>query len=361
MPGPRADVSPSMSDALKLPPLSVLDLVTVSEGATTASAIADSKRLVDAADRLGYRRYWVAEHHNTELVASTSPAVLLAHLGAGTTRIRLGSGGVMLPNHSPLIVAEQFGLLEAMHPGRIDLGLGRAPGTDPITAAAVRGSLGQRSVEDFPQHVVEVLGLLGERRGQHDAEWLRRIRATPVPGEHVPEVWVLGSSLFGAELAAALGLPYAYANHFGMGANPVSPVEHYRRHYTPSERWPDPHVLMSASVIVADTVEKARRLAMPSRIAQWQIRMAKPTRVQSPEQAAATAASIIDQEVFGRIVGTQVVGPAEQAARQLAELAARTGADELLLAATTFDMQTRLDTLEALASFLPAATGETPA
>lgn len=344
-----------MTVAPALPPLSVLDLVTVSEDATTASAIADSKRLVDAADRLGYRRYWVAEHHNTELVASTSPAVLLAHLGQGTERIRLGSGGVMLPNHSPLIVAEQFQLLEAMFPARIDLGLGRAPGTDPITAAAVRGSLGQRSVEDFPQHVVEVLGLVGERRPEHDADWLRRIRATPAPAEGVaPEVWVLGSSLFGAELAAALGLPYAYANHFGMGANPVSPVEHYRRHYTPSERWPEPKVLMSASVIVAEDMEEARRLALPSRIASWEIRMGRPKRVLSPEHAAETAARIVDRDLFDRIPGTQLLGPAAQVARQLAELAERTGADELLLAATTYDIQTRIDTLEVLAPYLPA-------
>lgn len=341
-----------MTDAPKLPPLSVLDLVTVSEGATTRDAVADSKRLVEAADRLGYRRYWVAEHHNTELVASTSPALLLAHLGAGTERIRLGSGGVMLPNHTPFVVAEQFALLEAMHPGRIDLGLGRAPGTDPITAAAVRGALGNRSVDDFPRHVVDILGLLGER--PLDLEGGARLHATPAPaGDSVPEVWVLGSSLFGAELAAALGLPYAYANHFGMGANPVSPVEHYRRHYTPSERWPEPHVLMSASVIVADDVEEARRLAMPSRIASWQIRMARPTPVQSPERAAETARRIVDQEQFGRVVGTQILGPAEQVARQLAELAERTGADELLLAATTYDIQTRIDTLEALAPFLP--------
>lgn len=338
---------------LRLPKLSVLDLVTVSEGSTSADAIAASKRLVDAADRLGYHRYWVAEHHNTSSVASTSPAVLLAHLGQGTSQIRLGSGGVMLPNHAPLIVAEQFALLEAMFPGRIDLGLGRAPGTDPITAAALRRAPGNEAVERFPEDVFELLGLLGEVRPEHSSEWLRRLRATPVAGCDVPEIWILGSSLYGAELAAKLGLPYSFANHFGMGSNPVSPVEHYRHHFVPSERWPKPHVLMSASVIVADSFEEAKRLAMPSRIAGWQLRMGKLRPVQSPEQAAETASRIVDQELFARVRGTQHLGTAEQVARQLAELAEQTGADELLLAATTYDVEDRIRTLEALAPYLP--------
>ncbi len=341
-----------------LPPLSVHDLITVPSGGTTQGALADAKRLVDAADRLGYKRYWVAEHHNFDFVTSNTPSVILANLGAGTTQIRLGSGGVMLPNHTPFVVAEQFSLLNAMFPGRIDLGLGRAPGTDPITAAAVRGEMTNRSVEQFPEHVLEILGHLGDLRPEHEEEYFRRLK--PIPQKDAinsdelrPEVWMLGSSLYGAELAGKLGLPYSFANHFSMGANPVSPVDHYRRHFQPSARWPKPYVLMSASAIVADTMEEARHLAMPSRVAQYQIRARKVGPVLSPDEAEDFAKRTVDQDLFGRIRGTQHLGPAEKVARELAELAEKTGADELLLAATTHDVQTRIDTLEALAPYLP--------
>ncbi len=197
-------------------PLSVLDLATVSEGRTSADALAATTATARLADRLGYARFWVAEHHNMPAVASTSPPVLIAHLAARTDRIRVGSGGVMLPNHTPFVVAEQFALLEALHPGRIDLGIGRAPGTDQATAAAVRGAAPHLAVEAFPEHLSAVLALLGDERLAPDGTG--GLHATPA-AVTAPEVWMLGSSTYGAQAAAALGLPFAYAHHFAVAAD----------------------------------------------------------------------------------------------------------------------------------------------
>ncbi len=333
----------------------MLDLIPVAEGQSSADAIAASRRLVQRADELGYHRYWVAEHHNTQLVASTTPPVLLAALGAGTRRIRLGSGGVMLPNHAPFVVAEQFAALESLYPGRIDLGLGRAPGTDPFTAAALRRDVSRERVDEFPNDVLELMGFLGDVRDEHDRDVLARLRVTPDAATH-PQIWLLGSSLYGAELAAAYGLPYTFAHHFAMHADPKAAADHYREHFVPSPVLSEPYFMVSVSAIAAETADEATRLALPSRAAMHQIRFGRPTRVLSPEGAAAYANRIQDRSLYDATTGTQLVGTATTVAEGIDRLIERTGADEVILAATTHDVEVRLRTIEALAQLRdPAA------
>src|SRR3954464_11792243 len=240
-------------------PLSVLELATVGSGQTTADALAATVAVAQAADRLGYRRLWVAEHHNMPAVASPSPPVLIAPLAALTARIGVGWGGVMLPNHAPLVVAEQFALLEALHPGRIDLGIGRAPGTDAHTAIALRRDPAALSADDFPQHLLDLLGLLGDRRVEGGLA--EHFAATPA-ARSAPEVVLLGSSGFSAQLAGALGLPFAFAHHFG-GSHTVEAVELYRASFRPSPGLATPYTVVTANVLAAETEEEARRLALP--------------------------------------------------------------------------------------------------
>src|SRR5690606_37706208 len=214
-------------------PLSVLDLASVGRGADPATALQGTPRLAQTADRLGFHRFWVAEHHNMPIVASTSPPVLMAHLAAVTERIRIGSGGVMLPNHPPLVVAEQIALLEALHPGRIDLGIGRAPGTDPVTAAALRRSADALDAREFPQQLLDLMALLGDVR--EGARLHQRFRATPL-ATTFPSIFLLGSSGFSAQLAGILGLPFVQAHHFDMGGTDES-VRLYRMRFQPSQAW----------------------------------------------------------------------------------------------------------------------------
>ena len=323
-------------------PLSVFELATVCSGQSTAEALAATTRLAQAADRLGYARIWVAEHHNMPAVASTNPPVLIAHLAAVTERIRVGSGGVMLPNHAPLVVAEQFALLEALHPGRIDLGIGRAPGTDPQTALALRRDPAALSADDFPQHLLDLLGLLGDERVDGGlAEWFR---ATPAP-QSAPAVVLLGSSGFSAQVAGALGLPFAYAHHFG-GPHTVAAVELYRESFRPSPALDRPYTIVTANVLAAGTDEEARRLALPGQLMRLAIRTNRLRPVPSlaeaeadPERAAAEAMS-----------SNAIVGSAETAVKGLRELAAATGADELMLSASTHGVAERLRSIELIAA-----------
>jgi luciferase family oxidoreductase group 1 len=321
-------------------PLSVLDLATVRAGHSSADALRGTLEIAKTADQLGYARFWVAEHHNMPAVASTSPPVLIASVAAQTSTIRVGSGGVMLPNHMPFVVAEQFALLEALYPGRIDLGIGRAPGTDQATAAALRGSSPQLTVERFPEHLQTVLGLLGDERIEPGPA--ARLCATPEP-ESFPEVWMLGSSIYGAQVAAALGLPFCYAYHFAMGSDVDRALDLYRSGFTPSPRHPEPHVMVSASVIAAATTEQAQYLAGPSRIMAQSLRSGRLGPIVSPETAADLVASGID------LPGTQFAGTAEEVVTGLDELVERTGAHELMLAGTVFDPATRQDTLARIA------------
>ena len=243
-------LEPALFRGMPLPPLSILDLAPIVEGATASDALRNSLDLAQHAERWGYNRFWLAEHHNAVGIASAATAVVIAHVAGGTQTIRVGAGGIMLPNHAPIVIAEQFGTLEALHPGRIDLGLGRAPGTDQLTIQALRRD--PMSADTFPQDVVELQRYLADARpGQ-------LVRATPGAGSNVP-LWILGSSLFGAQLAAALGLPYAFASHFMPDAL-LPALEIYRSTFQPSEQLQEPYAMVGANAIVADDDESARRL-----------------------------------------------------------------------------------------------------
>ncbi|AEV81647.1 alkanal monooxygenase (FMN-linked) [Actinoplanes sp. SE50] len=326
-------------------PLSVLDLATVREGHGSADALRGTIATARAADELGYARFWVAEHHNMPAVASTSPPVLIGAVAAQTGRIRVGSGGVMLPNHMPFVVAEQFALLEALYPGRVDLGIGRAPGTDQATAAALRGVSPHLTVERFPEHLRTVLGLLGDARVAGAAG---RLHATPAP-ETYPQVWILGSSTYGAQVAAALGLPFCYAYHFAIAADVDAALQLYRSGFQPSPGLPEPHVMVSASVIAAETTEEAEFLAGPSRIMALSLRTGRLGPIISPEQAATRELSDLDRQMLHALPGTQYAGTADEVVAGLDALVARTGADELMLAGTVYDPETRRDTLARIA------------
>jgi luciferase family oxidoreductase group 1 len=322
-------------------PLSVLDLATVREGHTSTDALHGTVEIAKTADDLGYARFWVAEHHNMPAVASTSPPTLIAAVAAQTRRIRVGSGGVMLPNHMPFVVSEQFALLEALFPGRVDLGIGRAPGTDQATAAALRGVSPYLTVEQFPEHLQTVLALLSGEGAD------LRLRATPAPTSY-PEVWMLGSSTYGAQVAAALGLPFCYAYHFAMTSDVDGALRLYREGFRPSPRLAEPHAMVSASVIVAETTEEAKFQAGPSRIMALSLRTGRLGPIVSPETAATRELSDVDRAVLDQLPGTQYAGTADEVVAALDELVERTGADELMLAGTVHDPATRQDSLARL-------------
>ena len=324
-------------------PLSVLDLATVREGHGSADALRGTIEIAKAADELGYARFWVAEHHNMPAVASTSPPVLIGAVAANTRHIRVGSGGVMLPNHMPFVVAEQFALLEALYPERIDLGIGRAPGTDQATAAALRGVSPYLTVEQFPEHLQTLLGLLGDERVPDT-----RLMATPA-AETYPEVWMLGSSTYGAQVAAALGLPFCYAYHFAMSSDVDGALRLYRDGFQPSPRYPRPWTMVSASVIAAETTEQAQYLAGPSRIMALSLRTGRLGPMVSPETAAQAELSELDQAMLASLPGTQYAGTAEEVVAGLDALVERTGADELMLAGAVYDPATRRESLARIA------------
>lgn len=338
--------------------LSVLDLLMLRRGDSVRDALGNARELVRLADMLGVARYWVAEHHNSEAIASTSPATVLAYLGEGTERIHLGSGGVMLPNHAPFVIAEQFALLSHMYPGRIDLGLGRAPGTDPITAAAVRGSVTtsdrQDAVNRYPQEVLALAGYLGDVRNPDEAEHFRRLRASadlPQP----PQLWLLGSSNYSAALAGQLGLPFAYANHFAFGSNPRAAFSEYREHFQPSAVCPKPHTLITASVLIADTEDEARFQDLPSRVFRYQLMSGKPEAMLTAAEAAAFAERVVNPQLWFRATGSQYIGPAPRVIEQLAHLVEQTDVDELMVQLGGSDPQVRAHTLRELAPLITAA------
>ena len=323
-------------------PLSVLDLSMVPDGQTSAEALAATTALAQHAEANGCSRIWVAEHHNIETVASTSPAVLMAHLAANTERIRVGSGGVMLPNHAPLVVAEQFALLEALHPGRIDLGIGRAPGTDRATALALRGSASNRDAEDFPRHLIDVMGMLGDPRTEHGL-W-EQFRATP-NHESTPLVILLGSSGFSAQLAGVLGLPFAFAHHFDMGGT-IDAVTIYREYFEPSSILDEPYVLVTATTIAAESTSQAEWLAGPSRLRRYGMRTGQMLPLLSPAEASV-------HEAFPQALGlatSALLGTADEVATGLADLAGRTGASELMLYTPTHGLEERLESLTSIAN-----------
>ena len=335
--------------------LSVLDLVPVPQGATPADALHRALDLARHAEALGYRRYWVAEHHNMVGIASAATSVVIGYIAGGTHSIRVGAGGIMLPNHSPMVIAEQFGTLESLYPGRIDLGLGRAPGTDQRTLRALRRD--PMTADDFPQDVLELQALLGPLQpGQG-------VQAVPGTGLEVP-LWILGSSTFGAQLAGMLGLPYAFASHFAPGSL-MHALAVYRSHFKPSRQLAAPHAMVGCNVIIADTDAEAKRLF--TSIQQSFARMFRGARGQMPPP-------IDDIETFwsreeaaqaSSMLACSFVGSPETVQRGLQEFVARTGADELMVASAIFDQTARLRSYELLAQIQPAlatpsATVRTP-
>jgi luciferase family oxidoreductase group 1 len=329
---------------------SVLDLAVVPEGTTSGAALADTTTLARRAEALGYDRFWVAEHHNAPTIASTSPPVLMAHLAASTSRIRIGSGGVMLPNHPSLVVAEQFAILEALHPGRIDLGIGRAPGTDPATAAALRRSPLGLGAEDFPAELIDLMGLLGDRRREHGA-W-DRFRATPELSSS-PEIVLLGSSAYSAQLAGLLGLRYAFAHHFDVGTaiSTLDAVALYRESFRPSVALDEPYTIVTAGVLAAATVEEAEHLAGPARLAMHALRTGRRMRMMAPDEAAVHP----DLPAASAVPSNRIVGDAASVASGLTSLAARTEADELMISTMTHGLGERIGTLEIVADIWAGA------
>ncbi|HEY6531804.1 MAG TPA: LLM class flavin-dependent oxidoreductase, partial [Acidimicrobiales bacterium] len=297
--------------------LSVLDLVPVARDTTPGQALRRSALLARRAEELGYLRYWVAEHHSMPGIASSSPAVLLAHLGSATEHIRLGSGGVMLPNHSPLVVAEQFGMLEALHPGRIDLGLGRAPGTDQMTARVLRRTMALADGEDFPQQLAELVAFLeGSFPEDHP---FHSVKAVP-QGEGRPEIWLLGSSGYSAQLAGMLGLPFSFAHHFSA-ENTEPALELYRRHFRPSEVLDEPYAMIGVSVVCAETDQQARWLAAPMGLAMVRLRTGHPGLLPTPAEAAEYSFTPAEKELVRSITGSHVVGSPETVRADLLALA----------------------------------------
>jgi luciferase family oxidoreductase group 1 len=322
-------------------PLSVLDLSPVGSGVTPSQAIRDSIELAIVADELGFTRYWFAEHHNMASIATSAPEVLIAHAAAVTRRIKLGAGGIMVPNHSPLHVVEVFRTLEALHPGRIDLGLGRAPGTDPIAAAALR-----RSDEPEVNHLLAEL--LAFERGEFPPSH-PFAKIEPMPSDlHVASIWMLGSTLAGASIAAQLGMPYAFAGHFAM-RHAVDAIAHYRNAYQPSPQQPKPYAMLAVTAICADTDVEAERLSAPVRVAIVKNRTGRRAPIASIEEALAYRFSPEEQAIADEFfTGAAIGGPAKVAAG-LAELAERTHADELMLSTLVPDLAARKASLAAIA------------
>ncbi|WP_345800531.1 LLM class flavin-dependent oxidoreductase [Microbacterium sp. AZCO] len=349
-----------MSDATSAPALSVLDLVPVRAGQTSAQAVAASLSLVKRADELGYRRYWFAEHHNMPAVASTTPPVLIAAAASRTERIRVGSGGVMLPNHSPLVVAEQFAALEALAPGRIDLGIGRAPGSDPVITQLLRMSGTTSDVERFPEHVRDITRLVGAEGAtvQFASGGTYEVHATPA-ATGAPEVWLLGSSDYSAQLAASLGLPYVFANHFS-GEGLERALGLYRSQFQPSEAQPSPRTFLTANVIAAPTADEAEARALPQLRMMARLRQNRPlVPLETVEQARAAASDFdaLGEQIMAGARAKWFVGTGDSVRADIASFAARWEVDEVMISpiAGSFDGEEmdaspgRVQTLELLA------------
>ncbi len=330
---------------MSAPKLSVLDLAIVGEGSSHSEALTNSVDLARTAERLGYHRHWVAEHHNMPGIASSSPPVLAAALAASTERIRVGAGGVMLPNHPPLVVAEQFGMLEALNPGRIDLGIGRAPGTDQITASALRRSADPLSDEDFPRQLAELIGFFRGEFSPRDP--YRHVKAVPGNGD-MPEIWLLGSSGYSAQLAGLLGLPFSFAHHF-MPHNTDAAVELYRSRFEPSEYLDRPYVMVACAALCAADDERARYLSGPARLSMARLRAGHPTRFPTPEEAAAHEFTPSEEQSVSALSGSAAIGGPGKVREKLDALAVRTGADELMITTMVHDHADRIRSYELIA------------
>jgi luciferase family oxidoreductase group 1 len=322
-------------------PLSVLDLAPIVQGGTVAQSLRNTVALASHVERLGYRRYWVAEHHNIPGVASAATAVVIAHVAGGTSTIRVGAGGIMLPNHAPLVIAEQFGTLESLFPGRIDLGVGRAPGSDQLTARALRRNLAS-DADEFPQDVLELMAYLAPAaEGQ-------RIRAIPGDGTNVP-LWILGSSLFGASLAAALGLPFAFASHFAPGQL-MEALDLYRRNFRPSAQLTEPYAMAGLNVFAADRDDEAQLLMTSVQQAFVNLRFGTPSALPPPVPGYLDTVGPLERNTIEHALECTVAGGPETVRGGVAAFAARTGVDELIVASQIFDHEARLRSYEILAN-----------
>jgi luciferase family oxidoreductase group 1 len=321
-------------------PLSVLDLAPIVAGGDAGQALRNSLDLARHVEALGYRRYWMAEHHNLPGIASAATAVALAHVAAGTSHIRIGAGGIMLPNHAPLLIAEQFGTLAALHPGRVELGLGRAPGSDQITARAVRRAL-LGGADSFPQDVVELMHYFAP------AEPDQAVQAVPGAGLEVP-IWILGSSLFGAQLAAYLGLPFAFASHFAPGMM-AQAIEIYRERFRPSAQLALPHVMLGAVVVAAESDEEARFLFSSLQQSTLNNRTGRPGRVPPPVADFDAKLDPYARAILAHAHAAAIGGAPATTRKGLDDFIRRTGADELMVTANIFDHEKRKRSFEIVA------------
>ncbi len=317
-------------------PLSVLDLSPITQGSDAAESFRRTLDLAQHAERLGFGRFWLAEHHGMPGIASAATAVLIGHVAGGTRTIRVGAGGIMLPNHSPLVIAEQFGTLEALYPGRIDLGLGRALGSDQITARALRRNLAS-DADSFPQDVLELADFMSDAPRQP-------VLAVPGRGAKVP-LWILGSSLYGAQLAAALGLPYAFASHFAP-AQMMQAVALYRQQFRPSAQLAAPHVMLGFNVFAADTDGEAQFLATSMQQAFVNLRSGRPGQLQPPQAGYRERLGPQESALLDSVLSCAAVGSPDTVRRELRAFIERTGADELMITSQVFDHAARLRSYE---------------
>ncbi|MCG2594406.1 LLM class flavin-dependent oxidoreductase [Ramlibacter sp. XY19] len=321
-------------------PLSVLDLAPIAEGQDASQSFRNTLALAQHAERLGYRRYWLAEHHGMPGIASAATSVLIGHVAGGTKTIRVGAGGIMLPNHSPLVIAEQFGTLEALYPGRIDLGLGRAPGSDQVTARALRRTL-QTDPDEFPRDVVELMDFLSDEPRQS-------VRAVPGRGAKVP-IWILGSSLFGAQLAAMLGLPYAFASHFAP-QQMLEAIEVYRANFKPSAQLARPYVMLGFNVIAADSDEEAALLATSLQQAFVNLRSGRPGKLPLPKPGYLESLGPQEHALLASVLSCSAIGSPDTVRRGLQAFVEKTGADELMVTSQIHDHAARMRSYEIAAS-----------
>ncbi len=321
-------------------PFSILDLSPITEGSTAAESFRNTLDIAQHGEQWGYTRYWMAEHHGMPGIASAATAVLIAHVAAGTSRIRVGAGGIMLPNHSPLVIAEQFGTLESLYPGRIDLGLGRAPGSDQTTARALRRNLAS-DANEFPRDVLELMDYFSPEPRQ-------AVQAVPGKGLNVP-IWILGSSLFGAQLAAAMGLPYAFASHFAP-QQMMHAIQLYRDTFKPSPQLDKPHVMLGFNVFAADTDDEAQFLATSWQQSFVNLRSGRPSRLPPPVHNYLDQLGSAAHDLLQHVLSCSAIGAPDTVAGQLKAFIEKTGADELMITSNMFDHAARLRSYEITAS-----------
>ena len=331
-----------------MPEFSILDLAPIPEGSDAARALRNTADLAQHAERWGYRRFWLAEHHNMPGIASAATAVVIGHVASATSTIRVGAGGIMLPNHAPLVIAEQFGTLATLFPDRIDLGLGRAPGTDRKTSQALRRNL-DGDIDAFPRDVIEL------QRYFQEPEPGQRVRAIPGAGLEVP-LWILGSSMFGAQLAAALGLPYAFASHFAPAAL-MPAIEAYRSRFQPSVQLSEPYVMVGLNVFAAETGEEARLLRTSSQQSILRLRRGMPGQLPPPISNFEDGLSAAERQLLEQSQLCTVVGAPKVVRGGIEEFVERTGADEVMMVSHIYDHRARLRSFELAAKAVTSSVG----